>query len=65
MKLETYLKDKRIPQNEFARSIDVSPATVNRWIKSNRRPNWVTMERIKEVTGGRVKPNDFLNGGEK
>lgn len=64
MKLADWLTRTRTKRVDFASEIGVTPAAITQLCKEN--PPWLsreTAERIAQVTGGAVTPNDFL--GEK
>jgi predicted transcriptional regulator len=60
MTLADYLAAKKISQAEFAQSIGVSQVAVSRYVSGQRMPrkNWLL--KIRQVTGGLVTGNDFL-----
>jgi predicted transcriptional regulator len=60
MTLADYLAMKKISQAEFAQSIGVSQVAVSRYASGQRMPrrNWLL--KIRDVTGGLVTGNDFL-----
>lgn len=65
MKLKTYLESNNIPERVFSDLIGVTLVSVNRYIKGTRIPDRVVMQRIAQVTGGKVMPNDFFNIAEQ
>lgn len=60
MKLADYLSRNKLTRAAFGAQIGVSHAAVVRYVRGQRRPAWGVMEKIEAVTGGKVKPNDFL-----
>ena len=64
MKLEKYLADRRISLKEFAHSIGLSHEGARLIVRGQRFPRRATLERIQEVTGGKVKANDFVASAE-
>ena len=45
----------------FADAVGVRPRTVLRWQAGAMKPSRASMQRIYEVTGGAVRPNDFYD----
>ena len=60
MKLSEYLASNAITASDLAREINRSVSTVTRIVNGESKPDWSTMARIDDATGGAVKPNDFL-----
>jgi transcriptional regulator with XRE-family HTH domain len=60
MKLADYLEKEGISQLEFADLIGSTSATVSRIVHGGQNPSLALMIKIKEVTKGKVKPNDFI-----
>lgn len=60
MTLDQYLIDKDITDAAFAERIGRDPATVSRLRRGLTKPDWHTLDRIREATLGNVMPNDFL-----
>jgi 3,4-dihydroxy 2-butanone 4-phosphate synthase / GTP cyclohydrolase II len=61
MKLETWLRRNATLRSTFAKSVDLSPASIT--ALCNDSGAWIsreTAERIAVATGGQVTPNDFL-----
>lgn len=54
MKLETYLKNNGISHSEFGRRIEVSQATISRYIADERRPSLAMAKKIQDATGNLV-----------
>ena len=61
MKLDRYLKRKKMTPEAFAALIEVHPTTVYRFIQGLSFPKSGNLKKIAEVTGGSVTPNDFVN----
>ncbi len=61
MKLDQYLTQHDLTDAAFAEKVGRSQSSINRIRRGETRPDWKTMERIVEVTGGDVSPNDFLD----
>ena len=60
MTLEEYLTSEQMTDAAFAEMIDRDPATISRLRRGITFPDWQTLARIRDVTGGAVTPNDFL-----
>lgn len=60
MKLDQYLTQRGMTDAAFAEKVGRSQSSINRIRRGETRPDWKTMERIVEETGGEVSPNDFL-----
>ena len=60
MRLSDFLLRKGLSQVEFAALIGVDQATVSRYVTGDRLPSLPVSLRIREVTKGWVKPDDFV-----
>lgn len=60
MKLQAYLNEHGLTAKEFALSIDRSPSTIYRLLRSEIKPRWELVEAIYKGTKGAVTPNDFM-----
>ena len=61
MRLATYLSANQISVEDFASLLgEVSASGVTKWVRGERVPRPDQMRRIAELTGGQVKPNDFI-----
>ena len=49
--LRLYRLEHQLTQQELARKLSVSFATVNRWFKEKTRPSELQAYRIKKLTG--------------
>ena len=61
MLLSTYLERKKISPGDFAQRVGVSAEAVRLYLNGKRIPRTRTMEKISEVTDGKVQPNDFFS----
>lgn len=61
MTLAEYLDKAETSDTAFAEMIGVSRQALHRYKTGERRPEWNVLERIRDVTGGQVTPNDFLD----
>lgn len=59
MQLRRYLKANDISVSAFAAAIGVGDAAVYKYLSGERYPSRRRLERIAQVTGGQVLPNDF------
>ena len=59
MKFSTYLTNKNITQEQAAKELGVTQATVSRWVQGDFVPSKELMLKIVAYTKGEVKPNDF------
>lgn len=63
MKLADYLDETGQSAMAFAIRAGLAPSTITRAMKG-RKPDWTTMEKIREHSKGAVTPNDFLDSQE-
>jgi transcriptional regulator with XRE-family HTH domain len=61
MKLDRYLKRKKITPEDFAALIPVHPTTIYRFLNGLSFPKSGNIRRISEVTNGSVTANDFVD----
>ena len=54
-KLEKYRLENRISQQELAKKLCVSFATVNRWLNGRTKPNKIQEYHIKKIIAGNFK----------
>jgi transcriptional regulator with XRE-family HTH domain len=59
MNLKDYLEQNKITQTAFALEIGVKPLAVHRYISGARKPEAPVLQKIEEVTGGKVAYEDF------
>lgn len=59
MKLAAYLKSKRMTQAAFAGLVNVSQATINRYVTDERFPDPEMIERIAVASNRRVTFADW------
>ena len=60
MQLFEYLIQRDVSQTQFAEKIGVSQPTLSRYLVGETIPSVVTAIKIEQVTGGAVKPRDWL-----
>jgi transcriptional regulator with XRE-family HTH domain len=60
MRLERYLKRKKISPEQFADRIGVHSTTVYRFLSGLAFPKTSNLKKISEATEGKVGPNDFM-----
>lgn len=59
MDLKTYLDNQSMTCRDFAKQVGVTERAVIKWRRKERIPRPEHMNKIGEVTGGEVGPNDF------
>lgn len=59
MRLDDYLHQERLSLTVFARRIGRAISTVSKIRRGVQRPDWSTMDAIRDATGGKVTANDF------
>jgi len=47
--LENYRLEKKIPQEELAKKLDVAFSTVNRWFNGKSKPNKIQVYHIEKL----------------
>ena len=63
MQLGEYLKKENIRPGEFAVRVGVKERAVYRWLERERIPRPSQIQRIAEITRGKVGPSDFILTG--
>jgi transcriptional regulator with XRE-family HTH domain len=63
MHLSDYMTKKNLSDNEVAEAIKRSRATVSRIRRRKVRPDWQTIEKIREFTDGACTADDFVELG--
>lgn len=64
MHLGTYLEKQKLSPAKFAEMIGVHRTSVVRFRDGTRRPDLQTIQRIHEVTKGKVTAKDFFSPSE-
>lgn len=64
MKLKTYLESRKFTITEFAKLIGVTPCAVSNYICKKRTPRAHIVQKIIEVTNGKVTLVDLLHHEE-
>lgn len=59
MKLETYLRTKKLTDKAFGALVGLSQSQVNRIKRGESTPSWSTITAIEEATRGKVKLRDL------
>ena len=59
MHLSEYMTDKKLSDEDVASAIDRSRVTVSRIRRRLVRPDWDTIARLKEWSGGLITAGDF------
>lgn len=65
MRLETYLAKKKLTIPEFAGQIGVTPQAVHRYVRGERIPRLDVMDRIIEISGGKVGAGDLVDASRE
>jgi len=61
MKLADWMKANGLTDTKLARKMGIRHvSTVHRWRTGVRKPDWPCLQRIMEITKGKVKPEDFF-----
>lgn len=60
MHLADYMTRKRLSDEDVAKEIKRSRATVSRIRRRKVRPDWETIEALKAFSGGKITANDFI-----
>lgn len=60
MHLADYMSRKRLSDEDVAKEIKRSRATVSRIRRRKVRPDWETIEALKTFSGGKITANDFI-----
>jgi transcriptional regulator with XRE-family HTH domain len=64
MKLAEYLAANKISQAEFAQKVGVSQVAISRYADGQRMPRRKWLVKIRQMTGGLVTSEDFLESVE-
>lgn len=65
MKLNDFLKNKKMKVSEFANLIKVPQPMISKWKNGNSLPNKENMKKIIKITENEVQPNDFYEDEEE
>ena len=65
MKLQDFLRFRRIKNKTFAKLLNISPVSLSRYISGERFPEKEILIKIHNFTEGLVSPNDFCLQDEK
>lgn len=60
MHLSDYMANNRLRDEQVAEAIGCSRATVSRIRRRKVRPDWATIEKIKNFSDGLVTADDFV-----
>ena len=61
MTLEDYMRANGLSDRAMGKLIGVSHSIVVRYRNGVLRPSWDVMDEILRVTGGAVRPDDFIS----
>lgn len=59
MHLSEYMTANKLTDEQVASDIDVSRVTVSRIRRRKVRPEWPTIIKLKEWSGGKITADDF------
>jgi transcriptional regulator with XRE-family HTH domain len=59
MRLDEWLKQKRVRQEDFADMIGVRQSAISHLVRGKRNPSLELMLKIEAATKGKVRPNDW------
>jgi transcriptional regulator with XRE-family HTH domain len=65
MKLDDFLSSEKITGDAFAKQLGVSPSMITRLRHGERSPSIRLVERIENVTKGKVRPSDFFRSANE
>ena len=54
------LIDCNLNHTEFANALGVSPQAVNNWLSKGSQPNFVTIDKVQQVTYNKINVNFFM-----
>lgn len=60
MDLEMYKLSHKLSSRQLAKLLDMSPQAICNYLNGHRCPNHSMMMKIKEMTSGKVKPEDLI-----
>ncbi len=62
MELQNFLKDKNLTYREFSviMNVDKTGSLVSKWINGKTTPKTIHLQKIYEVTEGKVTPDSFI-----
>lgn len=58
-KLGTYLKDKGLSHEAFAKEVEATQATITRYVRGDRFPTPQMIVKIAKATNGEVSASDW------
>lgn len=61
MTLTEWRTQERLTMQQAADRLGISQPTISRLEGGKQRPDWDTLELLREKTSGAVTPNDFLS----
>ncbi len=59
--LSDYMAQNNLSDADVAVALNLTRASVSRFRRRKMRPDWKTIEKIKEFTGGKVTADDFVS----
>lgn len=61
MHLSDYMTIHQLSDDDVASALGLTRASVSRLRRRKMRPDWKTIDKIKEFTGGQVTADDFAS----
>lgn len=62
MNIKDWIEKEKKTQQEVADALGVTQCLVSLWCNGERLPRPENMQKIMDLTGGEVQPNDFYKG---
>jgi transcriptional regulator with XRE-family HTH domain len=59
--LSDYMTANGLSDDDVAAALGLTRASVSRFRRRKMRPDWKTIEKIREFTGGQVTADDFTS----
>jgi transcriptional regulator with XRE-family HTH domain len=61
MRIEDWAKSRGLQLQQVAEKLGISGGHIGDWISGRSWPGREMMKRVRDLTGGEVMPNDFLD----
>lgn len=55
----------KLGPGDLAKALGITPVAVGRYLRRARKPRGTVMDRIHEISGGKVTANDFYHPSPK
>lgn len=59
--LSDYMANHKLTDADVAEALGLTRSSVSRLRRRKMRPDWETIQKIQEFTGGQVTANDFVS----